>query len=24
MNLKFEVSGRINRPVEDVFEAVAD
>ena len=24
MDLKFEVSGRINRPVEDVFEAVAD
>ena len=24
MNLKFEVSGRINRPAADVFEAVAD
>lgn len=24
MNLKFEISGRINRPVDEVFEAVAD
>ena len=24
MDLKFEVAGRINKPVEDVFEAVAD
>lgn len=24
MSLKFEISGRINRPVEEVFDAVAD